>query len=533
MWIKAPRHGPWEQPGTDHAGTAGPALRDRERAGPRMRFGRHQDRSGALTQVEPSGEARGVPEGSGDTSKPSAPHREDKDRAHAALFEAAGVGMAEAEATTGRLLHVNPAVCSMLGYEAAELLGGMTFGEVTHPEDRTLNYREHQRLLAGKIQHYTIEKRYIRKDGSIIWGRVVATLLRDSEDRPKSSLAVIEDITERKRNEARLELALDVGEVGTWDWDLATDVATCSPSYFRLYGLDPSEGMPSFETWLSRIHPDDRARVARGIELAKRPGRYADEFRVVWPNGQVRWLAARARFEMDSAGDPARMIGVNIDITSQVTGSIDTGTAKALPASYDRQEYADGATIFWQGDPARHCFLIVSGTVKTFKLRPDGKSQILGFRRPGEIIGLFDDGGRYTKCAEALGPVVVRRILASELDVPRPPYQSLQHRLMSNAIRRLIETQDHLALLGNAPARARVVDFLRSLCASVGGTERSAWTIFLPMSREDIADYLSLRRETVSRILKDLRSEGLIELENRSLRIPDPERLREEIEDLT
>lgn len=232
------------------------------------------------------------------------------------FFEAATVGMTEVDPGTGRILRANPAACALFGYSEAELLGGMTFLDLTHPDDRDRNRERHRRLLASQDSGYTVEKRYRRKDGTEVWARVTAVLTRTRDGRPLRNIAVIHDVRERKRADERLRLAQEAGQVATWEWDILANAATCSPAYFRLYGLEPSAAMPSLEEWLSRIHPEDRGRAAAAVERAMAGAPYEDEYRVVWPNGEVRWLAGRGTIERDAAGRPVRMIGANVDITA-------------------------------------------------------------------------------------------------------------------------------------------------------------------------------------------------------------------------
>jgi PAS domain S-box-containing protein len=117
-----------------------------------------------------------------------------------ALFELAGVGQALADPATGRYLRVNPKLCEITGYSRDELLG-MTFSQLTHPDDRERDLALLHALVRGEVGTEAIEKRYVRKDGAIVWVQVTVTLLRDAQGRPLHSAAVIQDITDRKRAE--------------------------------------------------------------------------------------------------------------------------------------------------------------------------------------------------------------------------------------------------------------------------------------------------------------------------------------------
>ncbi|HQH26674.1 MAG TPA: PAS domain S-box protein, partial [Oligoflexia bacterium] len=121
-----------------------------------------------------------------------------------AMFELAAVGMAQVEAATGRYLRVNGRFCSMTGYTSAELLN-MRFSDLTHHEDQEADWQLFQAALRGETPDYRNEKRYVRKDGSVCWVNVNATILRTASGAPFRTVAVIEDISERKDLESRRE----------------------------------------------------------------------------------------------------------------------------------------------------------------------------------------------------------------------------------------------------------------------------------------------------------------------------------------
>jgi len=121
-----------------------------------------------------------------------------------AAFDQAPVGIAEAE-VDGRIVRVNPRFAQMLGYPP-EALVGRTFQELTHPADLPANLGYLRRALAGELRDYTLEKRYVRSDGRIVWGNLRAVLLRGEGDDPDRLLGMVEDITDRKRAEERLRV---------------------------------------------------------------------------------------------------------------------------------------------------------------------------------------------------------------------------------------------------------------------------------------------------------------------------------------
>jgi len=125
--------------------------------------------------------------------------RKSKERFHA-IFKQTAVGVAEIEMVTGRFLTVNRRLCELVGRSEEELLA-TTFQAITHPDDLHMHEEKTALLLAGKIEHYTLEKRYISKDGAIIWVNLKVSPIRKPGEEPGRSIVVVEDITERKRIE--------------------------------------------------------------------------------------------------------------------------------------------------------------------------------------------------------------------------------------------------------------------------------------------------------------------------------------------
>jgi diguanylate cyclase (GGDEF)-like protein/PAS domain S-box-containing protein len=124
------------------------------------------------------------------------------------LVEKAAVGVAEIEMSTGRFFTVNSRLCDMMGRTEEEMLS-TTLRAITHPEDIRLHEGKTALLLAGKIGHYNLENRYLRKDGGIIWVNITVSPLWKPGETPGRNIVVIEDITERKRMEAEI-LALSI-----------------------------------------------------------------------------------------------------------------------------------------------------------------------------------------------------------------------------------------------------------------------------------------------------------------------------------
>ena len=248
--------------------------------------------------------------------------RESEDRFSGA-FEHAPIGVALVS-PEGRWLEVNQALCDLVGYSEAELQT-RTIVDLTHPEDAELS-REIMRLaIAGDARSIQMEERYVHKDGNVITGLLNISLVRDGQGQPRYFVAQIQDITERKRASAlliesqqRLALATESAHIGIWDWDLATNKLVWDRQMYELYGIREQDFSGAYDAWQKGLHPDDRDRAEADINAAVHGvDGFHVEFRVLWPNGEVRHIEAHALVKPAADGSPAHMIGVNWDITAR------------------------------------------------------------------------------------------------------------------------------------------------------------------------------------------------------------------------
>jgi len=165
--------------------------------------------------------------------------------------------------------------------------------------------------------------------------------------------------------------------------------------------------------------------------------------------------------------------------------------------------YGRDQEIFGQGEPARHVYKVLTGAVRCFKLLSDGRRQIADFYLPGDVFGV-EAGGEYRVTAESLTEtaVVVARC-TSLTDGDEIAHAQALWRL---AIGELQRSQEHALTLGRRSATERVASFLVDVAERLGADD----AFVLPMTRQDMADYLGLTIETVSRTLSQLQATGLI-----------------------
>jgi PAS domain S-box-containing protein len=205
-----------------------------------------------------------------------------------------------------------------------EIIGRNDF-EVGWVEQAEL-YRSDDRLVmeTGRPK-LGYEEPQTTPDGNRIWLRTNKVPLLDAEGRMKGVLGTYEDITENKRiQEAllraheRLKMAQHGAGAGTWDWDITTGQMEWSDRLFEIFGLDSKKATASLELWESLLHPEDReAAAARSIRAITEQNNLASEYRIVLPDGQLRWINTLGCCAYDEYGSPVRMDGICMDITER------------------------------------------------------------------------------------------------------------------------------------------------------------------------------------------------------------------------
>jgi PAS domain S-box-containing protein len=170
---------------------------------------------------------------------------------------------------------------------------------------------------------FTYETRILRPDGTFRDVRCSARAERDGDDAVAALIGIFQDVTEQKENEReherlveRVALATQAGKVGIWEWDVEAERMTWDAHMFALCGLDAAADRAAFETWKGALAPEDRARVMHELYEALCGRKTFDsEFRVVWPNGEIHAIRARAAIVRNASGKPVRIVCINWDVT--------------------------------------------------------------------------------------------------------------------------------------------------------------------------------------------------------------------------
>ncbi len=251
-------------------------------------------------------------------------------QAHEAITRLAAIVASSSDAIIGKTLdgvvtNWNAAAERIFGYSAGEMVGQSIYRII--PEDLHQAERDIlDRLRRGESVAFAETERMTR-DGRRIWISLSISPIRDVAGRVTGAASIKRDITERKQAEAELRrreeqvrLAHQAARLGSWRWDLATDTVTWDDELRRLWELDPGQEVRRYQDFLARVHPEDREEVERAVRHARETGGNLDhEFRVLLPDGRVRWLADMGRVTLDAAGKPLYLAGVCMDVTERRT----------------------------------------------------------------------------------------------------------------------------------------------------------------------------------------------------------------------
>jgi PAS domain S-box-containing protein len=259
-----------------------------------------------------------VPGGLVGAERPGAPSFEDLTN----TVNLVGVGISHLSLGM-QVLWANPFYCRFLGYTLPELQA-INIKDTTFPEDVPTQVEMIRRLRDGEAKVVTFEKRFLRRDGTVAWGRLTASLVRDARGQPRHYVAITADIGTLKEaehelllNRRQLEDAEAVALMGSYERDLVWGRLNWSPGGYRLFGLDPSGTELTFELFLSMVHPEDRPRLVDTLQRAFRDSSdYEMEYRILRLDGATRTLHVRGRLFKAPDGRPLRSLGTMQDVTA-------------------------------------------------------------------------------------------------------------------------------------------------------------------------------------------------------------------------
>lgn len=240
-----------------------------------------------------------------------------------AIFEQAAIGVVISDSKTGKYVQVNQNYCDFLGYTEAEILS-KDFKDVTYPPDIETNRREVENFVNGNLREFSYEKRYIRKDGKTVWGRLTISPLWKKGETPEQYLhiAIVENIDERKKYEIELKNSQknlkrvqEIGNVGAWHYNLQTKESFWNEILFKI--TEREQGNPmSIPEFREAIVEEDRKLAENSWKEAIKGKPYDIVFRMKIGN-KIKWIREVVEVKKDKNDKPVSATGVTFDITKE------------------------------------------------------------------------------------------------------------------------------------------------------------------------------------------------------------------------
>ncbi len=239
------------------------------------------------------------------------------------IFGSIPVGIAWMEQGNPASRIVNSAHARLTGVPVNQCQQLDQYRRATHPDDQRRQDELHQRLKAGEIDQYSLEKRYLRTDGSACWVSLSVRLFRDEDTGRNQEISTVVDLTESKQAEAALresderfhEIAENINEVFWITAPAKNKMLYISPGYEKIWGRSCQSLYDLPDNWLDAIHPDDRQRVLEAAATKQAAGQYDEIYRIKRPDGSLRWIRDRAYPIRNPAGKVYRVVGTAADIT--------------------------------------------------------------------------------------------------------------------------------------------------------------------------------------------------------------------------
>lgn len=240
------------------------------------------------------------------------------------IFEQAAIGIATIDGLEGNIIDVNDNFCKLLGFDRKELKG-LSFKEITHPEDVESNIEFFEKIGNGAINSYNLEKRYLTKNGNVIWVNLMVKplMVSDSNSEKLTLIALVEDITERKLNQElittsqqRIESLINTIDGIVWECDAKTfEFSFISKKVESILGYTPEEWLASKTFWRDHIYHEDRERAINFcLDKTAQNLNHDFEYRMLAKDGRIVWLRDIVNvFRREN--EPTRLRGIMINVT--------------------------------------------------------------------------------------------------------------------------------------------------------------------------------------------------------------------------
>jgi PAS domain S-box-containing protein len=233
------------------------------------------------------------------------------------IFARSAIGIGITDIRTQKIIESNEALQKMLGYSAEELQQ-RSIVDLSHPEDLGLETQQNRDLLDGKLDHYVRDRRHGHKDGRIVWGRVTASLVKDSAGIPMFGISLVEDITQRKAAEEKIReqaALLDHAQDAISVRDLESTIVYWNKGAEQLYGWSPEEalGLNEFDLLCKEITPE----LGKAQKKVLETGEWVGELSQVTKTGEEVTVQSRWTMVHGPNGDPSSVLVINTNMTDR------------------------------------------------------------------------------------------------------------------------------------------------------------------------------------------------------------------------
>ena len=376
------------------------------------------------------------------------------------IFEKVAAGMITTR-LDGAYLQVNPAICAMLGYTESELLRKQ-FPQTVHEDDLENFQQQFKEVLAGRRHDIELEMRYLRKDGTTMWGHTTSVWQFDAENRPTYCIHLIQDINQRKyamhalqESRRKYEGLINTLEGIVWEADAETfEFSFVSPQAEQILGYPVDKWLSQPRFWRNHVHPDDLQRaVGASNEARKHKCGYELEYRIVAADGRTVWLRDTVGV-VQQDGEVTKLRGVMIDITKRREAELALQTSEAQLRQSQKME-AIGRLAGGIAHDFNNILTAITGYAELMQQKMDETHEM--FRETNEIGKATRRAAELTRQLLAFSRQQVLQSRVLDLNEVIIDMVQMVHRLIGEDIELVTEHADGLGSVKADPGQIQQV----------------------------------------------------------------------------
>ena len=376
------------------------------------------------------------------------------------IFEKVAAGMITTR-LDGAYLQVNPAICAMLGYTESELLRKQ-FPQTVHEDDLENFQQQFKEVLAGRRHDIELEMRYLRKDGTTMWGHTTAVWQFDGENRPTYCIHLIQDINQRKyainalqESRQKYEALINTLEGIVWEADAETfEFSFVSPQAEQILGYPVDKWLSQPRFWRNHVHPEDlRKSVEASNQARKNKHGYELEYRIVAADGRSVWLRDTVGV-VQQDGQVTKLRGVMIDITKRKEAELALQSSEAQLRQSQKME-AIGRLAGGIAHDFNNILTAITGYSELMQQKMDETHEM--FRETNEIVKAARRASELTRQLLAFSRQQVLQTRILDLNEVIIDMNHMVHRLIGEDIELVTEHADGLGSVKADPGQIQQV----------------------------------------------------------------------------